>query len=317
MGAIGGYFELETRRGEHYHRDAIRLNTARNCLEYILISRRYKKIYVPYYTCEVVLEPIRKLEVDFEFYSIDESLEPVLPANVQNGEALLYTNYYGLKQPAVEKLAKQYRNLIVDNSQAFYAAPLAGTDTFYSARKFFGVPDGAYLYTSKPLEKTFEPDFSAGRMSHLLKRCDAGAEYGYADFKKNDDSLIDNPIRQMSGLSERLLGGIDYDFARKTRQENYQYLHRYLSGQNRLCLSEPGVEAVPMVYPFLSSDAGLRKKLIDRKIFVATYWPNVFDWCGPQQWEYRLAENLLPLPIDQRYGEKEMKEIITIIQNLR
>lgn len=43
MDAIGGYFELELRKGEHYHKDALRLNTARNCFEYILLARKYKK----------------------------------------------------------------------------------------------------------------------------------------------------------------------------------------------------------------------------------------------------------------------------------
>lgn len=313
MNVIGGYFELETTHGEHYHQGATRLNTARNCLEYILRTRGYRKIYVPYYTCEVVLEPVYKLGLEYVFYPIDENLEPILPLNMQKDEALLYTNYYGLKQLVVEKLARQYRNLIIDNSQAFYATPLAGTDTFYSARKFFGVPDGAYLYTSKPLEEVFEHDYSVGRMSHLLKRCEGDAEYGYADFKKNDDSLVDNPIRWMSGLTEKLLGGIDYEFVRKVRIENYRFIHRHLSGQNLLRLSDPGQQSVPMVYPFLGSDVGLRKKLIDQKIFVATYWPNVFDWCDKQQWEYQLTENLIPLPIDQRYGEKEMKKILNVV----
>ena len=39
---IGVYFELELRKGEHYHKDAIRLNTACNCFEYILLDRHYK-----------------------------------------------------------------------------------------------------------------------------------------------------------------------------------------------------------------------------------------------------------------------------------
>ena len=36
MEAIGGYFELELHKGEHYHKDAIRLNSGSNCFEYIL-----------------------------------------------------------------------------------------------------------------------------------------------------------------------------------------------------------------------------------------------------------------------------------------
>jgi hypothetical protein len=34
MQPIGGYFELELRKGKEYHTDAIRLNTGRNALEY-------------------------------------------------------------------------------------------------------------------------------------------------------------------------------------------------------------------------------------------------------------------------------------------
>ena len=53
--AIGGYFELELPLKEEFHKDALRLNSGKNCLEYILRARQYKKVYIPYYTCDVVL----------------------------------------------------------------------------------------------------------------------------------------------------------------------------------------------------------------------------------------------------------------------
>lgn len=137
--AIGGYFELELRKGEHYHKNALRLNTARNSFEYILRARKYTKVYIPYYTCDVMLEPLKKCNVDYVFYHINEQLEPVETYRLQPTEAFLYTNYYGLKQRCVERLAEQYdKQLIVDHAQAFFAEPLQGIDTFYSARKFFG-----------------------------------------------------------------------------------------------------------------------------------------------------------------------------------
>lgn len=43
MKEIGGFFELELPQKEEYHSKAIRLNTGRNCLEYILKSNNYKK----------------------------------------------------------------------------------------------------------------------------------------------------------------------------------------------------------------------------------------------------------------------------------
>jgi hypothetical protein len=58
---------------------------------------------------------------------------------------------------------------------------------------------------------------------------------------------------------------------------------------------------------------GLRKKLIDKKIFVPTYWPNIFEWCDRKEFEYELAEKIMPLPIDQRYRSEDMRRILEAI----
>jgi len=68
MTAIGGYFELELQKGEEYQKDAIPLNIGRNALELILKAKNYKKAYIPYYTCDVTLEPFNKLNVEYEFH---------------------------------------------------------------------------------------------------------------------------------------------------------------------------------------------------------------------------------------------------------
>lgn len=139
--AIGGYFSLELSGGEEYHKGGIRLNTGRNCLEYILRARKYRKVYIPYYTCNVVLEPFRKLCVPYEFYHINNNLEFDYDIQLKESEGLLYTNYFGLKQRYVEKLAVKYgKQLIIDNTQAFYAAPVKGIDTFNTCRKFLAYP---------------------------------------------------------------------------------------------------------------------------------------------------------------------------------
>ena len=165
MKPIGGYFSLELSRGESYHQGAIDLNTGRNCLEYILKCRGYRKVYIPYYTCDVVLEPFKKLGVPYEYYHVNIHLEIRDEVVLKEGEALLYTNYYGLKQRYTEKLAQHYGNrLIVDNTQAFYANSIKGIDTFYTCRKFFGVTDGAILYTDKILTEEYSVDESYSRM---------------------------------------------------------------------------------------------------------------------------------------------------------
>lgn len=315
MEAIGGYFSLELPVREEYYKDAIRLNTGRNCLEYILRTRRYKKVYVPYYTCEAVMEPVNKLGIPYEFYHIDNHFEIRDRFTIKADEALLYTNYFGLKQRYVEQLAeKTGTRLIVDNTQAFYAKPIQGIDTFYTCRKFFGVADGAYLYTDKLLDEEFVQDESYDRMAHLLKRIDLSAEDGFKDFRRVDDGLDNQPIRKMSKLTQRMMQGIDYEAAAQRRRANFQMLHDALGKDNNLELQLEN-DAVPMVYPYLVPIKGLREKLIENKIFVARYWPNVLEWTTKENLEYFLAYQMQPLPVDQRYGKEDMKRVIDIIQN--
>lgn len=315
MRPIGGYFSLELPFREEYHKDALRLNTGRNCLEYILRVRGYKKVYVPYYTCEVVMEPIKKLDISYEFYYVDIHLEIRDSFTLEQDEALLYTNYYGLKQRYVEYLAQKVGSrLIVDNTQAFYAKPLPGIDTFYTCRKFFGVADGAYLYCDAVLDEEIEQDYSYDRMAHLLKRVDLSAEEGFADFRRVDDGLDNQPIRKMSKLTQRMMQSIDYEAIAKKRKKNYLMLHETLGGENNLELPLE-LDAVPMVYPYLTPVKGLRERLIENKVFVARYWPNVLDWTLQNDLEYKLSNQMTPLPIDQRYDEVEINRIIEILNN--
>lgn len=300
MDAIGGYFELELRHGEHYHKDAIRLNTARNCFEYVLIARKYRRVYIPYYTCEVMLQPLRRQHVEYAFYSIDWNLEPIETFNLKEGEAFLYTNYFGLKQDCVERLANVYGcRLIVDNAQAFYAPRIEGIDTFYSPRKFFGVPDGGYLYTDCRLEEELPQDTSYERMAHLLIRADKDAETGYGAFRENEDKLDNAPVMMMSKLTEKLLMSIDYHTIAQTRKKNYQYLDSFLKDKNKFPIkADP--DDTPMSYPYLSYTNEIKKKLIYHRIYIPTYWTNIYNLCSQNSLEYKMTDNLLCIPIDQR-----------------
>lgn len=314
MEAIGGYFSLELPKFEEYHKNAIRLNTGRNCLEYILRCRQYKKVLIPYYTCEVILEPFQKLSIAYEFYHIDLSLEISDEIHLQEDEALLYTNYYGLKQRYVEVLAEKYgRQLIIDNTQAFFAMPIPGIDTFYTCRKFFGVPDGAYLYTDSIIDEEFDQDSSYKRMAHLLKRIDLSAEEGFADFRTTDDGLDYQPIRKMSKLTRCMMNGIDYEAIKQQRRANYQLLDTALGHDNNIVLALEK-DAVPMIYPYMTDKEDLRNHLIQNKVFVAKYWPNVDEWVSDNSsLEYKLVNYMLPLPIDQRYDTIEMGRVVELI----
>lgn len=311
--SIGGYFELQLTPGSEYYPNLIKLNTGRNALEYILKQKGYTKIYIPYFTCDVILEPITRLNVEYQFYSINEQLEPVIDFTIEPHACFLYTDYFGVKREAVKRLSKQIKHIIIDNSQSFFSEALPGIDTFYSCRKFFGVPDGAYLQIRKKLSRKLPVDSSLNRFSHLIKSIEQGTEAGYADFKANNEDLENNEIKSMSLLTQKILSGIDYAECARIRKRNFDFLHKHLEASN-LFKFDIADDCVPMVYPFLHNAHDLKVHLIQKKIFVATYWPNVFKWTSKKMYENYLARCLVPLPIDHRYNLQDMFFMLTILQ---
>lgn len=313
MDSIGGYFGLELGKFKEFHKDAIRLNTGRNALEYILLANSYEKIYLPYFTCNVLLEPINKLNIQVVFYSINMFFEPVFDyTKIGHNDAFLYTNYFGIKDNFIKTLSKNCRNLIIDNAQAFYSKPIENVDSFYSPRKFFGVSDGAYLYCRKKLGIALEKDISYERFSHLLRRIDISPEDGYKDFVNNDKKLKNQPIKQMSNLTQILLDSIDYNECAIKRIDNFDYLHKFLKNSNFLEIDKR-LKSVPMVYPYWCKDKNLREKLIIHKIYTPIYWPNVLDWSKEGSLENKMTRDIVFLPIDQRYNKEDLSKILRII----
>lgn len=67
-------------------------------------------------------------------------------------------------------------------------------------------------------------------------------------------------------------------------------------------------------YPFYAENAvEIRVKLVKKKLFIPTLWPNVLESTLENSVEYQYSSNILPLPCDQRYGEDDMEYIVRCI----
>ena len=322
MKAIGGYFSLELNDGSERHANALRLNAGRYALEYILKARKYRKVFLPYFICDSVMEPINRQNVEYEFYHINEKFEPTTKLSPKDDEAVIYVNYFGLKNRYADTFCYVYRNTILDQTQAFYSEPgnkygnhNLQCDTFYSCRKYFGVADGAYLYTDCRLPEELPQDESFGRMTFLTKRIDRSPQEGYTDFHANDEALSKVGMCRMSKLTEGIMRGIDDSAKANRRIHNFLVLDKALRSSNRFKWNMD-YGTVPLVYPYyVEHGTHLRQYLIENQVFCARYWPNVLEWCQPNDFEYQLAENFVCLPIDQRYDEQDMRIILDIISN--
>lgn len=211
MKEIGGYFGLDQFIDKPYYKNVIELNTGRNALLYLIKSRKIKRLYIPYYLCDSVSNILEKYENDFEYYYIDNEFNPIFDKVLEEYEYLYIVNYYGqLTNERINYLQQKHGRIIIDNTHAFFQKPIQGIDTIYSCRKFFGVPDGAYLSTDSLLEEELEIDISKHRMSHILGRFEGVASDYYNDFQENDDLFKSEPLKYMSKLTKNILGAIDY-----------------------------------------------------------------------------------------------------------
>lgn len=303
MREIGGYIELDTYTRSMLHEDAVKLNCGRNALAYLLEAKKIKKLWMPRFMCDSCDLVLASHGVEIRYYSIGMDFKP--RAEQWGNDWIYVVNFYG--QLSNEYLASLGKKVIVDNAQAYFQPPIPGIDTIYTCRKFFGVTDGAILYTDKKIDIS-EQDESFGRMNFILGRYERSAGEFYQEYVDNNHSFQKEPIKRMSKLTENLLHGLDYDAIRRKRTENFTYLNEKLSNRNSLKLIVPDG---PFMYPYyVENGSELRKKLQAEKIFIPTLWPAVFERCCQDTLEYRMAENILPIPVDQRYGIEDMEYLV-------
>ena len=250
MKEIGGYLELDIYSLPMLHEGAIALNSGRNCLAYLIIKKNIKKIWLPKFLCASVWDVCKKLKVEIEYYSIDIHFLPVLEGTQ---DWVYLVNYYGqLSNPKILELQYLYPRLIVDNVQAYFQTPISGIDTIYTCRKFFGVTDGAFLYSNIDIsDLSFDESFE--RMHFVLGRFERSALDFYYGFREEEDKIGDWDILKMSKLTNNLLHAIDYGAVEKKRTANFAYLNEKLGYINKLDLS---VSVGAYMYP-LYIDKGI------------------------------------------------------------
>ncbi len=170
MKEIGGYIELDTYHLPMLHEGAIALNCGRNALAYVIKARGIKKIKIPYFLCDSVSNVCQREHVNVSYYHIGMDFRPV-DVDLGENEWLYLVNYYGqLSNDDIRVYVDEYKKVIVDQAQSYFQVPIEGIDTIYTCRKWFGVADGAFLYSDAALSEELPTDESYERMGFLLGR---------------------------------------------------------------------------------------------------------------------------------------------------
>jgi hypothetical protein len=315
----GGYLPLELPKGRgHYFTGAtgqsvLKLNSGRTAFYCAALDSGMKRIHLPYFTCEDTRSPFDDLGIEVVEYFIDDNFMPKI-TDYSERDYVLWTNYYGnSSQEIIDAVIKKYPNLVIDNCHAFFSKPVAGVYNCYSARKFFGVNDGAYLIKSSLSSfEELEIDQSTSHAWHLIDQIESGTNSGYLSSLNNEKRLLGN-YKKMSRLTEKILSTIDYEDIRIRRRENFLTYQKILQHLNSFPIDLSS--ETHFYYPFLFERENLRDELISKKVYNPQWWKHIIDKLPETTFESRLAKFTILLPMDQRYESRDIQDICKILLN--
>jgi len=315
MEEIGCHFKFEKIIGNKFHDTDLMLSSGRNCLRFIIKERNIKTLFLPYFLCESLSEVALAENVKIKYYHVDKNLYPLgVNTNELNESSYLYlVNYYGLLADEITDLIVEYKYVIVDNTHDFFNKDIYGVDIIYNYRKYFGVPDGACIVSK---ELYYNPNYQVGtsleKIIEVVSRDETGDFFHYPTFLDADKYFRNEDLKYMSNFTSNYLNAIDYSSIEKERLINYKILFERLSKYNLMQLSE---KKLSYMYPLLTSNGeDLRNYLKENNIYAQKLWPNVL-WNGANDEEIKRVENMILLPIDQRYSINEMTYISDVIDN--
>ncbi len=237
--------------------------------------------------------------------------KPSSPPNclrIGTDEYVLWTDYFGTCAGHTQRLKESLgEHLLIDDTHNFFREGHQNHWSFTSARKYFGVPDGAFLYAPRPISVDATP-FTGISLTHGLLRRLGRSEEAFAAYQDYERSL-DCSVHRISEVSEGLLRGVDLAWVAAARLENFTFLHSALGPHNQLRLED--TDQVPFCYPYLPPKPVERGVLHARGLFIPCLWPEVerrtqagFDF------ERRFSAQLLPLPVDHRYKPVDLRGLV-------
>lgn len=312
--AIGGYNQLSlTDLNTVLHPEAYCFQSARAALYAYLNETKVKVIYLPNYICDSIIPAIKALHIQIEFYEINAKLEPEININNldKSNSKILIINYFGLLDEKINKItALEAELFIIDNSQALFCEHIEGTTSIYSPRKFLGIPDGGYLFTSKNIAMPTEHFDASKNSGHLLLRAAGSVQEGYTRFLEAEQALDSFSPKKMSLISEHLIKCTDINNIKEKRQTNYKFLYEKFKSLNQLQI--PLNQQVPLCYPLiLTFDISIIcRQLVDSEIYLPRYWRSEYSGKIGQD----MFERTLFLPVDERIATNDLLHLIEIIK---
>ena len=309
-------------------------DSGRSCIRELMKIVGNEKIALPDYICNSVTEIFP--DKQRLWYQINRDMtanvEDIITCVKQGARIVYLMHYFGKLQSkrvldAIKKLKEEYGIVVIEDSthSIFTSRMTVGDYCLCSLRKWFPIPDGAVLYSKCRFDlpecvKQKDVSMVMGAMElkrqFLFEGKDTNAEYRRLFTDAENELDRQNDIYSISSDSRDILRCISIGRMMKNRKNNAQFIQKAVeklswikpvlnNDSNSLQAGEENTE-VFLAYPvYMDKRDEVRAFLMEHRIYCAIHWPE-------GKWE--IQNSILSLPVDQRYGEKEMEYLIEVLR---
>lgn len=292
-----------------------------------------KKVMLPSYCCDSMVEPFRKNGLEVCYYNVYYDDKLMIELNIPDDvDILMWSNYFGYKieMPDVSHFKQKGGIVIEDITHSLLSDAVFNPQSDFlvaSIRKWLPVLCGGYcasfnsILKDKP--KKYPPEFFVRERKKAMK---LKQEYLIDNDKKKKTaflSIFSNTNEwlrhnytdlMIDAESEQIISRTDFEWVKEIRTKNAKRLYEGLQNCNSVKpLFESNLMDCPLFVPVIIAEEKrniIQKKLIDNEIYCPIHWPKP-DGCNSNLYNIELS-----LICDQRYDEKDMQRIIDVLCNL-
>lgn len=297
-------------------------------------------VLMPAYCCHSMVDPFEKAGWKVVFYRLNEDLTvdleylsnlllTLLP------KAVLTMNFYGSASTvdAVNLIKNHYPECtcIEDFSHCTFSfEDIYNMQVDYyitSIRKSVGVCDGSLIVSKHSLDETHIEDGETAfvRARRYCQKLKAKYTYSQAADQKNiflpvlreQEGELDAfvGVHRISKIGKEMLSVINGGYIRYARQKNMAHILELLKDHVE---SVSGIErclnGAPFSLPILVKNRDeVQQRLALRGVYAPVLWPICDEARAVCPVSARMADEMLSIPIDQRYNYDDIEDIASII----
>lgn len=291
-------------------------------------------VLLPEFICESVTNCFDRHQVSYYKLKNNFSIDlDDLWGKIQHRNTIVFIMHYfgALQNPEilseVRSLADENGAIVIEDTthSIFTKSQTIGDYMICSIRKWLPLPGGGSLHYNQNRCNITEPDYHKSTdnyrsygmvLKDLYLKTGYDCNLEYRRIFSDSERRLDNQkeIYEISDFAKYIASCVDVGESKLARKHNYDLLNNYLMRSGIKPVVELRESDIPLVYPIrVKNRDKLRAYLMDNKIYCAVHWP--FDNHQPEQRPFAIknAEELISLPIDQRYDEEHIQYMIDVL----